>query len=281
MLGFGWRLGANHFVLLSRDLVFVVGAGVLSGLTGLGLLNLVTRLMIVPSVLLEAVARVSFPTISRLIDAGSDPREPVRSAIALATAVLGFVVAAIVAAGPNLLPALIGTEWSPSADILPWVCLGVLIGGPLITVGTAYLLAIGDATTPLRIAIVDAIVAVVVGLALLAVIGVEGLGIGVTAGACVSAVLLNRALAQRLELASPILLMLKPAVLAAAVGAGGCVLATVLPTSILAGAAAVAATMAAYAVVFALVLPQLLSAVRRLLGDMLTAVRQRPVADAA
>jgi O-antigen/teichoic acid export membrane protein len=280
MLAFGWRLGANHFVLLGRDQAFVLGATVLGGLTGLGLWNLVIRLMIIPSVLLEAVARVSFPTISRLIDAGSDPREPVRSAIGLATAVLGFVLAAIVAAGPNLLPAMIGTAWRPSADILRWFCLGVLIGAPLVTVATAYLLAIGDASTPLRIASADAGVAVVVGVALLPVVGAEGLGIGVTAGACVSAVLLNRALAERLEMAAPVLLMLKPAVLSAAMGAGGWVLATALPTSILAGAAAVAATMVAHAVVFALFLPRLLAAVRRSLRDMLTAVRRRPVVDA-
>jgi O-antigen/teichoic acid export membrane protein len=278
LLAFGWRLGANHFVNLGRDQVFVIGTGILSGLTGLGLWNLVTRLMIIPGVLLEAVARVSFPTISRLIDAGSDTRGPVRSALPLATAILGFVLAAIVAAGPNLLPATIGEEWRPSADILRWFCLGLLISAPLVTVATGYLLAVGDASTPLRVAAADAAVAVVVGLGLLPVIGAEGLGIGVVAGACVSAALLDRALVRRLDMASPALLMAKPALLSAAMGAGGWFLATGLPMSVAAGAGAVVATVMAHAVVFAAILPRLARAVRHSLAATLTAVRHRPVA---
>ncbi len=279
MLAFGWRLGANHLVNLGRDQVFVLGTGAIGGLTGLGLWNLVTRLMIIPAVLLESVARVSFPTISRLIDGGSDPRGPVRSAIAIATAILGFLLAAIVAAGPNLLPALIGAQWRPSADILRWFCLGLLISAPFVTVATGYLLALGDAATPLRIATADAAVAVLVGLGLLHAMGTEGLGVGVAVGACVSAALFDRALAGHLEMPAPIVLAAKPAVLSAFVGAGGWVLATELPTTLAAGAAAVLATMAVHAIVLVTVLPRLAAAVRHSLAATFTAVLRRPAAE--
>jgi O-antigen/teichoic acid export membrane protein len=73
---------------------------------------------------------------------------------------------------------LFGQHWSPAAGALSLACLAVVIHTPLLIVGQSYLWTSGDARTPLRAAIVDAVVCVAVGLPLVPVIGVAGLAVG-------------------------------------------------------------------------------------------------------
>jgi hypothetical protein len=77
-----------------------------------------------------------------------------------------------------------------------------MIGGPTSVAVAAYLLAAGHAGVALKSAIARVAVGLVVGLSLLAAIGIVGLGIGYAAGAFVEALILGlaarRALGARL-----------------------------------------------------------------------------------
>jgi O-antigen/teichoic acid export membrane protein len=248
VFGFGWRLGAIHFVSLGRDQSYAVGTSAISGLNTLGLWNLVSRVLVVPSVMLDAVNRVAFPTISRLIERGEDVRGQIKLAVPITTLVLGLILVPIVTAGPNLLPSVLGPEWRPSADILRWACAALLVGAPLAYVTGGYFLAVGDASTPLRVGIVDSSVTVVTGLGSLPLLGPQALGLGMLCGACANALLLGRALKARVGMSSSFFQMLPPALLTIAVASAGWLAASETPQSIAVGAGITVGSMVVFVV---------------------------------
>ena len=91
------------------------------------------------------------------------------------------------------MPLLFGAKWSPAADALALTCLAVVIHAPVLIAGQSYLWTAGDAKTPLRAQIADAVVVIAVGLPLVPIVGVLGLAIGGVACAVVHTVILARA----------------------------------------------------------------------------------------
>lgn len=112
--------------------------------------------------------------------------------LAAGTILTGTLLAPL-AAAPALVPLLFGDKWSPAADALVLTCLAVVIHTPVLIAGQSYLWTAGDAKSPLRASIAEAVVVVAVGLPLVPIVGVLGLAIGGVACAAVGAAILARA----------------------------------------------------------------------------------------
>jgi O-antigen/teichoic acid export membrane protein len=192
MLGIGVRVQAVDFVVLVRDQILVLGSALIGGVSVVAYWSLVLRVLQAPQSLLLTLLRVSFPAMSRTRAAGGDPSSMLPRLLAAATILTGTLLAPL-AAAPALVPLLFGDKWSPAADALTVACLAVIIHTPVLIAGQSYLWTAGDARSPLRAQLADAVVVVAVGLPLVPILGVLGLAIGGVACAFAHTVILARA----------------------------------------------------------------------------------------
>ena len=192
MLGIGVRVQAVDFVVLLRDQILVLGTAAIGSVSIVAYWGLVLRALQAPQSLLMTLLRVSFPAMSRTRSAGGDPSNMLPRLLAAATILTGTLLAPL-AAAPALVPFLFGDKWSPAANALTLACLAVIIHTPVMIAGHSYLWTAGDARSPLRASIADAVVVVAVGLPLVPILGVLGLAIGGVACAVVHTAILARA----------------------------------------------------------------------------------------
>ena len=186
MLGIGVRVQAVDFVVSLRDQILVLGTAAVGSVSIVAYWGLVLRVLQAPAMLLWTLVRVSFPAMSRTRSAGGDPGSMLPRLLPAATILAGTLLVPLAGAAPALVPLLFGHRWSPAADALSVACLAVVIHTPLMIAGQSYLWTAGDAKTPLRAMIADAVVCVAVGLPLVPILGVLGLAIGGVAAAVCS-----------------------------------------------------------------------------------------------
>jgi hypothetical protein len=145
------------------------------------------------------------------------------------------------------------------------------VGGPLSVVTVGYLLAVGDAATPLRAGIGNGLAYFAVALPLLPVIGVRALALGWTFGSLTEAVVLGRATA-RLSGARVIAPLAAPLLLAACIGTlGNLATRGMAPTLLVAAGSAFASLGLFVLAVLAVVRSDALALLR-----MLTSLRGTP-----
>ena len=193
MLGIGLRVQAVDFVFALRDQILVLGAAAVGSVSIVAYWGLVLRALQAPQTLLLTLLRVSFPAMSRTRSAGGDPASMLPRLLPVAVILTGLLLAPLAGAAPALVPFLFGEKWSPAADTLTLACLAVVIHTPVLIAGQSFLWTAGDARTPLRASIADAVVVVAVGLPLVPIVGVLGLGIGAVACAIAHTAILARA----------------------------------------------------------------------------------------
>jgi O-antigen/teichoic acid export membrane protein len=196
-LSFGARVQGVSVINLLRDEGLNVAIAVIGGVSQLGLWNVAYRAMQVPFLLFEALWRVSFPVMSRLVSGKHDPVPAVRRILRTGAVVSGIVLVALVGAGPHLLGALLGREWDPGSAVIPPAALGLMVSAPISVAAAGYLYAVGDTRVLLRGAVAHTLAWFAVALPLLDVIGVAALGWGWLASSAVDAAILNRALLRR------------------------------------------------------------------------------------
>ncbi len=192
VLGIGLRVQAVDIVGGVRDQILVLGTAAIGSVSIVAYWGLVMRVLQAPQSLLTTLVRVTFPAMSRTRSAGRDPSSMLPRLLPAATILTGVLLAPL-AAAPAFVPLLFGSKWSPAADALALVCLAVVIHAPVVIAGQTYLWTAGDAKTPLRAQIADAVVVVAVGLPLVPIVGVLGLAIGGVACATVHTTILARA----------------------------------------------------------------------------------------
>ena len=191
LLAFGARFQAINAVNLVRDQGLNIGVAAVAGISTLGVWTMAFRFIQIPFLLFESLWRVTFPGMARLIEAGEDPRPAVRRILTQSSILTGAIMAALVGATPGLIPAVLNHRWHSIVDILPWACAGLLVGGPVSVAVAGFLFAKGDASTVLRGAVLHTGASLVLGLALLPVIGVRALGMSVLASAVVEGTVLG------------------------------------------------------------------------------------------
>jgi O-antigen/teichoic acid export membrane protein len=242
IIGFGIRFQGSQFVNIVRDQGINLATGAIAGLSTLGLWAVAGRVLQVVALVLESLWRVSFPAMSRLMDAGEDASSAVRVTLSTGTVLIGGLLAVLAGSSPAALPVLLGPDWRPAADALPAACLGLAIAGPISISATGFLLAVGDASAVLRSVVLQTLATFLVALPLLSSLGLVALGLGALAGAIVDAVVLRRAVKLHLDVPffGPTAL---PVGIAAMAGAVGWWIATSGPASIVLLVASVAAAI--------------------------------------
>jgi len=193
MLGIGLRVQAVDFVAAVRDQILVLGTAAIGSVSIVAYWSLVLRALQAPQTLLLTLLRVSFPAMSRIRSAGGDPGSMLPRLLPAAVILTGTLLAPLAGAAPALVPFLFGEKWSPAADALSLTCLAVVIHTPVAIAAQSYLWTAGDAKSPLRASIADAVVVVAIGLPLVPILGVLGLAIGGVACAIAHTAILARA----------------------------------------------------------------------------------------
>lgn len=199
MLGIGVRVQVVDVVVSLRDQILVLGTAAIGSVSIVAYWGLVLRALQAPGMLLLSLVRVSFPAMSRIRSAGGDLDDILPRLLPAATVLAGLLLAPIAGSAPALVPFLFGERWSPAAGALTIACLAVVIHTPMLIVAQSYLWTSGDARTPLRAALIDAVVCVAVGLPLVPLLGVTGLAIGGVTAAVLDAAVLSRAINRQVQ----------------------------------------------------------------------------------
>ena len=220
LLSFGLRFQATQAVIAARDQGLNVGIAAVGGIATLGLWSLAFAAMQVPFLLFFGLWRVSYPAISRLLEAGEDARPVVERAIGVVAVAMSPVLVGIIAGADALLPALIGERWSGSASILVWASVAMIVHAPVSVPGEGYLLATGRVSKVLLAVAIGAVAWLLVALPLLRPVGPSAIGLGWLAMAVVEAGLFARWVTQASG-ARVISELVRPVVVALAAGAGG------------------------------------------------------------
>lgn len=199
ILRFGAKYQALGVVGVVNEQVYNPAVTAIAGVGALGIWGMAYRTMQLPQLIFVALRRVSYPAMARLIGAGDDLRTTVERSARLAALGSGLVLVPLAASASATIPLAFGQRWADAADILPGLCLGLMIGGPVSVAVAAYLLAADQAGVVLRSAILRVGTMLAVALSLLPVIGVVAMGIGYLAAAIVEALILGHAAARSLE----------------------------------------------------------------------------------
>jgi O-antigen/teichoic acid export membrane protein len=189
LVRFGAKFQAVGAVPVLNEQVFNAGVAAVAGIGTLGMWGLANRITQLPQLVFVSLRRVSYPAMSRLVGAGEDLRLTVERTARLTAVTSGLVLVPLVGSSSALVPLVFGARWSDAADILPGVCLGLIVGGPVSVAVAAYLLAADHAGLVLRAVILRVTTSLVLSLCLLPVIGVVALGIGYGTASIVEAAL--------------------------------------------------------------------------------------------
>jgi O-antigen/teichoic acid export membrane protein len=191
LLGFGFRYQAVGVVNLLRDQGMNAAIAIFAGISALGLWSVAYRVLQIYLVFLNALRRVSFPAMSRLVAAGENLGPTIERVVAVVAVVSGLILAPLVAATPAWVPALLGSQWTDVVPVLPPACLQLMVMGPISVALIGYLWALGEASAVLRATLVGIPCMAVVLIPLLILIGAPAVGFGwMAAGAAEAIVML-------------------------------------------------------------------------------------------
>jgi len=254
VLGFGAQFQSVVVIAAIRDQGLNIGVGAIGGFSILGAWSVANRLLQVPYLLFEALWRVSFPGMARLIEVGADVRGAVERGLGQIATVTGALVCMLVAAGPTFVIVAFGEAWRPAGIILPWAGAALAVAGPISVAAAGYLFATDRAHLVLVATVIHTIVLLGIGLGLLAPLGTSALGIGLFTAGLVDAFLLGLPLRRHLgvRLGRPLSM---PVAVAFAVGAGGLVLRPVLSDNVASFLALGAGALILYVVLLAVMRP--------------------------
>jgi len=245
ILGFGMKTQAVDFVNLGRDQGVNVLLAVIGGAAALGFWALAWRLIQAVFVLFEALWRVSFPAVARLMETGEEVRPTIERALRLASGTTGLILTPLAGTAPALIPVFFGPAWATSAKIVPLVSLGLMLNGPISAAGIGYLYAQGRAGYVLTQVISHTLVGLAVTAAAVATLGAWGVGVGMLAACVVDYGFLTYALG-RSEKIAVFRTTLPAFVIAFAAGGGTYAAASSLPRDFVALAGEAGLAVASY-----------------------------------
>lgn len=220
IVSFGIRFQANWIVIVVRDQSVNALTFIIAGVTTLGYWALGSRLVQVPFLLFDALGRVTFPAMARLLAERRDAGPVVERTARLAGTAAAVLTASFCASTPGLVPALFGQKWFETVWVFPGVSFALLTGGSVAAATVGYLNAANRPDLVLRASLASAICQVGATAALLPFLGLGGIGVGAIAGAAGEIAVLAPA-AQRLAHARVVPQLIRPVVCAVPGGALG------------------------------------------------------------
>lgn len=187
LIGFGVRVSILQGIYLLRELGFVGIVAAIGGTSVAGYYAMAKRLFSFPIALTSAVARVSFPALSRDVEL-----RPKRAAqIATYTAIVaGLPLALVAGAAQPLIAVVLGEEWMPTADVVLIASLGMMLTASACATMVSSFMADGDASYPLASAISESAVLLALAALLTASMGEAGVGIALTVSTLVGTAVL-------------------------------------------------------------------------------------------
>lgn len=190
LIGFGSRVSALGVLYLGRDLGYVALIGAIGGAPMAGFYAMAKRLFSFPTALAAAVARVMLPTLSQ-----SGGERPLRTARMLGQIALvcGLPLAVVSGAIQPLIEVVLGPEWRPTADIVIFGSLAMLLGASIASPINSYCLAEGKPNAPVLAIGIELLVGFALAAALIGVLDETGIGIAMSVGAAAAAAILLRA----------------------------------------------------------------------------------------
>lgn len=244
-LRFGMANQASTLLTSTRDQGLNLVVAAVGGVTALGVWSLAYRLLQSVLLLLQALWRVSFPATSRLLEAGQDACRLLNRGMSLTAVATGVMVVVLAGSAPAVVPTLFGPGWEDVVPILPWGAAGLMVSGPISTVGVGFLWATGRAGQVLRAVALQAVAWIGTTAILLSAIGPTAVGVGMFAGGWAIAVSVGGALRQQVPV--PIVRRTAvPAVIAAAASAAGWVVADEAGRGVLALGLSLAVSLGLY-----------------------------------
>lgn len=220
LMRFGLQFQAVGAVNLLRDQGLNAATAAFSGVATLGLWVVAYRVLQVPFLVLEALWRVSYPAMSRLLEGGAD-LVPILRRTAQGSAVAATVVLVPLAvSSPLLVPVVFGPQWVDAVPALLPGFAGLIVSGPISVVAAGYLYALGQSRTLLNAAILHTFAWLLVSVPLLPRVGVLALGLGWLAASLTDAVVLLLAMRKRVPMSCLTPLVI-PTLVALGVSAAG------------------------------------------------------------
>jgi O-antigen/teichoic acid export membrane protein len=193
LLSFGLAFQGNNFVVVARDQGLNIGIAAIAGASSLGLWTLARRLLELPFLLFQTLWRISFPATSQLMRLETNLRPMMEKGVALTAIGTGLILVPMAAASPGVVPAVFGHRWREVGIVVAIACAALLVPGPISVATAGFLYANGAARAVLWTTVWHTVTWLVVGLALLPVVGVKAVPIGLVVGSAVDALLLARA----------------------------------------------------------------------------------------
>ena len=178
LLGFGLRYQAAGFADQVREQGIYALVAALAGISALGVWSIAHRILQIPLLLFASLWRVSFPGMSRLVEAGENVSATIERVVAVAAVAAGLILAPLVGATPALVPALLGSQWEEAVAVIPPASLHLMVMGPISVALVGYLWALGEASAVLRATLAGIPLMAAVMIPLLLVIGVPAVGFG-------------------------------------------------------------------------------------------------------
>jgi O-antigen/teichoic acid export membrane protein len=196
LLGFGAKVQTTQLLQIAREQGLSVGVAAVGGIATLGVWNLAWRVIQIPNLLFLTVGRVAFPTMSRLLGSGDDPRPAIERTLAVVAVVTGVVTVALVGFAPGL-PALVGDDWQDVPAVLLWSGVALIVTAPVTVASVGYLYAADAAGRVATATAASAVVWSAIALPLVPEHGAPAVGIGWIGGGLVGAAVLWHATASR------------------------------------------------------------------------------------
>lgn len=178
LMAFGLRYQAVGAVNLLRDQGLNALTAAVAGVGTLGLWAVAYRVCTVPFLIFEALWRVCYPGMSRLVASGEDMAPLLRKAAQSGVVGGGAVLVPLAVASPLLIPTLFGDQWTGAVPALLPALAGIMVGGPVSVTVAGYLYARGDSQTVLTAALLHTLAWLAVAASLLPHLGVAALGFG-------------------------------------------------------------------------------------------------------
>jgi O-antigen/teichoic acid export membrane protein len=218
-------------VLVARGLVLNAGIAAIGGLRLLGIWAIAERFLSL-NLVMESLWRVSFPMMSRMMDAGEDVPALVARNVALVTFAVGLMSALLVGSSPALVPLLLGAAYEDAVLVIAPAALGAVLLVPVGVVVGGCLYAGGRAGAVLAPVVAQSLVLYAVTFPLLDIVGAAAIGIGSLAGCVVGAVLMV-CWAREVRAAPIVRTSCRPVIASVVAGAAGVTLTQIVDDGVL------------------------------------------------
>lgn len=177
MLNFGVQITLVQGINIGREVGFVTALTAVGGATTAGFYAMAKRLFSFPIALTGAVARVSFPALSR-----SQGMRAERAAnAAVYTALVASLPLALVAGAIEpLIEVVLGSTWMPTSEIVLAGSLGMMVAATANATMVGYALAEEAVGSIIAAAVFETLLACALAVALTASLGETGVGLAIT-----------------------------------------------------------------------------------------------------